>query len=649
MKLPGSGREDLGLRRRILVYGAAVGLGLFVLLGRIWYLQIQKGEEFSAKSSGNFIKELRVPADRGMILDRRGVRLVDNRPSWDVYVTPAFCGDCEEVLGRLAAYLALDAEERTRLDESVRKARGLQRFQPLLVRLDLSRDQLDVIEANRDDLPGVDVISAPHRDYLHGSLAAHMIGYLGEVSPEELEKARQRGLEVVLGDYVGKTGVERRFESYLRGRDGMQRVVTDARGQRIPQLEGLIPKSERFIPSVPGNNVVLSIDVRLQEAVEEIFDVPAGAVVVMEVNTGYVLAIVSKPGFDPNRMTGRISREELRAISEDPLRPMLFRPLQSHYHPGSIFKVIAQLAAFEHGFATDVHCGGGYTLGRRRWRCHKESGHGWVSPEEALQVSCDTWFYAAADKIGLDALADMSRRFGLGATTGLDLGWEVPGIVPSVEYYEKNVRGGYTRGFALNSVIGQGDSNVTPLQMAVVYSAIANGGTIYRPQVVRRIERPEGYVVQEFLPEARRTIDVPRAHLDRVRKGLEMVVEVPGGTAYAYRIPGRRTAGKTGTAQVVRIGTIRQKAEEMEFFTRDHAWFAAYGPVEEPEVVVVVLNEHGGSGGRNAAPYAMKILERYFQILEEDRAGPPSPEKAGPVTAPARTSPWPTREGALGG
>lgn len=648
MKLPGSGREDLGLRRRIMVYGVAVGLGLFVLLGRIWYLQIQKGEEFSAKSSGNFIKELRVPADRGMILDRRGVRLVDNRPSWDVYVTPAFCGDCEEVLGRLAAYLDLDAEERTRLDESVRKARGLQRFQPLLVRLDLSRDQLDVIEANRDSLPGVDVISAPHRDYLYGSLAAHMIGYLGEVSPEEMEKARERGLQFVLGDYVGKTGVERRFESYLRGRDGMQRVVTDARGQRIPQLEGLIPKGERFIPSVPGNNVVLSIDARLQEAVEEIFDVPAGAVVVMEVNTGYVLAIVSKPGFDPNRMTGRISREELRAISEDPLRPMLFRPLQSHYHPGSVFKVIASLAAFEHGFAGEVHCGGGYTLGRRRWRCHKESGHGWVTPEEALQVSCDTWYYAAADKIGIDALADMSRRFGLGATTGLDLGWEVPGIVPSVEYYEKNVRGGYMRGFALNSVIGQGDSNVTPLQMAVVYSAIANGGTIYRPQVVRRIERPEGYVVQEFLPEAKRTIDVPRAHLDRVRKGLEMVVEVPGGTAYAYRIPGRRTAGKTGTAQVVRIGTIRQKAEEMEFFTRDHAWFAAYGPVEEPEVAVVVLNEHGGSGSRNAAPYAMKILERYFQILEEDRAGPPSPEKAGPVTPPARTRPW-SEGGALGG
>lgn len=630
MKLPGSGNEGTFLRRRIVLYGVAVGLGMLVLLGRIWYLQIQKGQEFWAKSSGNFIQEVRVPADRGMILDRRGVRLVDNRASWDVHVTPAFCGDCDEVMGRLAAYLALDAEERTRIDEALQKARGLQRFKPIRVYVDLDRDQLDVIEANRDALPGVEVVSAPHRDYLHGELAAHMIGYLGEVSPEELERGKREGLEFVLGDYIGKTGVERRFEAHLRGTDGMRRVVTDARGRRVPQLEGLIPKAERFVPSEPGNNVVLSIDARLQQAAEEIFDVPAGALVVVEVHTGYILAIVSRPTFDPNRMTGRISREELREISEDPLRPMLFRPTQSHYHPGSVLKVISSLAAFEQGFAGEAHCGGGYTLGRRRWRCHKESGHGWVSPEEALKVSCDTWYYAAADKIGIDAIAEMSRRFGLGATTGLDLGYEVPGIVPSVDYYEKRVAGGYTRGFALNAVIGQGDSNVTPLQMAMVYAAIANGGTVYRPQVVRRVERPEGYVVKEFLPEVRSETGVSRAHLDRVRAGLEQVMESPGGTAYWHRLRGTRTAGKTGTAQVVRIGTVRQKAEEMEFFTRDHAWFAAYGPAEEPEVAVVVLNEHGGSGGRNAAPYAMQVLERYFQILEEDRTGPPAPRTTEP-------------------
>lgn len=620
MKLPGSVVEGIALRRRIVWLGVAAALGVLVLAGRLWYLQIFKGEEFSAKSSGNFIKELRVPADRGMILDRRGRRLVDNRPSWDLYLTPAFCEGCDEVIGRLAVYLHLDGEELDRLTEGIARTKGLDRFRPLLVRRDLPRDELDVIEAHRDLLPGTDVIPTPHRDYRYGSSAAHLIGYLGEVSQDELEKGREEGLGYRLGDYIGKRGIERRFESLLRGKDGIERVVTDAKGRRLPELEGLIPKEERYVASLPGKNLVLSIDAELQHAAEEIFDVPTGAMVVMEVQTGYVLAMVSKPGFDPNRMTGRISRDELKSISEDPLEPMIFRPLQNHYHPGSVFKVIAQLAAFEQGFTQDVFCGGGYTLGRRRWRCHKESGHGWTSPEEAMKVSCDTWFYAAADRIGIDPIADMSRRFGLGSTSGLDLGYEVPGIVPSTEYHQRHSRGGYQRGFALNSVIGQGDNNVTPIQMAVVFAAIANGGTIYRPQVVRRAETPGGQSIEEFLPEVRSKLSIPRPHMERIRRGLEKVMEEPGGTAYRHRLPEIRTAGKTGTAQVVRIGAVRLKTEEMDFFSRDHGWFVAYGPVEEPQVVVVVLNEHGGSGGANAAPYAMAVLARYFEILERERS-----------------------------
>lgn len=618
MRLPGSGKEGRALRRRITWLGVAMSLGIAVLLGRLWFLQIQKGEEFTAKSSGNFIKELRVPADRGMILDRRGRRLVDNRPSWDVYLTPAFCGACEDVVGRLVLLLGLDGDELLRLFEGLGKARGLERFRPLLVRLDIPRDHLDVMEANREALPGVDVISAPHRSYLWGEMGAHMIGYLGEIGAEELERRKADGYR--LGDYVGKRGVERRFEAFLRGRDGIERVVTDAKGRRIPELEDLIAKDERFVPSSPGHNLVLSVDAKLQRAAEEIFDVPTGAMVVMEVQTGYILAMVSKPGFDPNVMNGRISREELRVLSEDPLEPMIFRPLQNHYHPGSVFKVVAMLAAFEEGFTGDVFCGGGYTLGRRRWRCHKDSGHGWVTPEESMKVSCDTWYYAAADKIGIDPIASMSRRFGLGEVSGLDLGYEVPGIVPSTAYHQRHTPGGYQRGLALNAVIGQGDNNVTPIQMAVVFSAIANGGTIYRPQVVRRVEEPDGKVVQDFLPEIRDKLAIPRSHMDRVRKGLVQVMEEPGGTAYRHRLPGIRTAGKTGTAQVVRIGAIRLRTEEMEFFSRDHAWFAAYGPVEEPQIAVVVLNEHGGSGGRNAAPYAMEVMARYFELLEEERA-----------------------------
>ncbi|AKU91204.1 penicillin-binding protein 2 [Vulgatibacter incomptus] len=620
MKLAIRAREERELKRRIGWLGAAVALGILLLAGRLWYLEIFKGDDYFAKSSGNFVKELRVASDRGMILDRKGQILADNRPSYDVFLTPAFCQDCPEVIGRLAGQLGLDDEDLGRVVSAVENTRGLERFRPVLVQYDLTRDDLDVLEANKDSLPGVDVVGAPHRNYRKGSLGAHALGYMGEANPDDIQKARDDGRGLRIGDYVGKIGVERRYERWLRGVDGVERVVADAKGRKLPELEELIPPGERFVPSRPGANVVLSLDARLQAAAEEAFDKPAGSAVVMDVNTGYVLAMVSKPGFDPNRMTGRISRAELRELMEDPLKPMLLRATQNHYHPGSVQKVVSGLAALEHGFGHPIQCGGGYTLGKRRWRCHKESGHGILNLEEALKVSCDTWFYAAADKLGIDPFAEMSRRFGLGEVTGLDLGFEVPGIVPSTEYHDKRTKGGYTKGFALNSVIGQGDSNVTPLQMAVVYAAIANGGTIYRPQLVRQIVRPDGSVVEDFLPDAKRKLGVKRENLEIVRRGLDKVVNEPGGTGFRHRPANVRVAGKSGTAQVVRIGNIRLRKEQMDWFSRDHAWFAAYAPAENPEIAVVVLVEHGGHGGAEAAPIVMKIIEKYLELKEEDRA-----------------------------
>ncbi len=634
MKLADRAREGQELRGRIAWIGFAFAIGFLILAGRLWHLQIRKGEEYFAKSEGNFIKELRVPADRGMILDRKGEILVDNRPSYDVHLTPAFCQDCDEVIGTLAGLLSLEAEDLQRVTEGVAKARGLSSFQPLLVRLDLTRDELDVLEAWRDRLPGVDILPAPHRNYRNGHLTAHVLGYLSEIGPEELEKSKAEGRAYRPGDYVGRRGVEKRYETYLRGRDGVERVVADAKGRKLPHLQGLIPEGERYVASEPGDNVVLSIDARLQRAAEEAFDGEAGAAVVVDVHTGYVLAAVSKPAYDPNVMTGRISREELKKITDDPLEPMLFRLTQNHFHPGSVWKVVTQLAALKEGFDGHVFCGGGYTFGRRRWRCHKASGHGHVGPEKAMQTSCDTWFYAAADRIGIEPLADMARHFGFGSVTGLDLGFEVPGVVPDVAYHDR-FPGGYQRGFALNAVIGQGDVNSTPLQVAMAYAAIANGGTVYKPRVVRRIVRPDGTLVQDFLPEAKDKLGIAPEAMKVVREGLEMVVQAPGGTAYSKRLANIRVAGKTGTAQVVRIGSVRLKKEQMDFFSRDHAWFAAYAPVEDPQIAVVVLNEHGGHGGSDAAPIAMRIIERYFELLEADR-GPTSTEPPAETPAPVR-------------
>lgn len=637
MKLSDRAREGRELRLRIGWLGVAFALGFLILAGRLWYLQIRKGEEYFAKSEGNFIKELRVPADRGMILDRKGEILVDNRPSYDVYLTPAFCQQCDDVIGTLAGLLTLEAEDLQRVTQGVEKARGLASFQPLLVRLDLTRDELDVLEAARDRLPGVDIIPAPHRNYRNGPLTAHVLGYLSEIGPDELEKSKVEGRPYRPGDYVGKRGVEKRYEAFLRGTDGVERVVADAKGRKLPHLEALIPERDRYVGSVPGDNVVLSIDARLQRAAEEAFTGTAGAAVVVDVNTGYVLAAVSKPAYDPNIMTGRISREELRAITEDPLEPMLFRLTQNHFHPGSTWKVVTQLAALDHGFDGHVFCGGGYTLGRRRWRCHKDSGHGTLSPEQAMQASCDTWFYAAADRLGIEPFADMARHLGFGSVTGLDLGFEVPGVVPDEAYHDR-FPGGYQRGFALNSVIGQGDVNVTPLQLVMAYAAIANGGTVYKPRVVRRVERPDGTVVQDFLPEVKDKIAISAKGLATVRKGLDMTVNEPGGTAYRQRLKDIRVVGKTGTAQVVRIGSVRLKKEQMDFFSRDHAWFAGYAPLQDPQIAVIVLNEHGGHGGVDAAPIGMKIIERYFQLLAEDR-GPTSVDPKPVAPEPLRDAP----------
>jgi penicillin-binding protein 2 len=635
-------REERHLKTRLIWMGVFATLAFFLLAGRLWYLEIRRGDEFFAKSEGNFIKELRVPADRGMILDRKGEILVDNRPSYDVYVTPAFCAPCEEVMGRLAGLLPFEDDELSRMVNQVQRSRGLDRFRQMPVKIDLTRDELDVLEAKLPELPGVDVIPAPHRHYREGKLAAHVLGYMSEVSPEELKKLEEQQKPYRQGDYIGKRGVERRFEDWLKGEDGVERVVADAKGRKIPLLQSMIPEDERVTPSKPGRNLVLTLDARLQRVAEAAFaDVTAGALVAVDVNTGYILAMLSKPAYDPNVMTGRITRAQLQDIAADPLEPMVFRATQNHFHPGSTFKVITQLAALEHGFDHGVSCNGGYSLGGRRWRCWNDRGHGFVDPLHAIQQSCDTWFYAAADRIGIEAIADMSRRFGLGQPTGLDMGFEVGGVVPDEAYHDRFTPGGYQKGFALNTAIGQGDNNVTPLQLAMVYATIANGGRLYRPQLVQRVETPTGELVQDFPPVAVRDVKLRPEHLQRVRDALDAVVNQPGGTAYSKRLKDVRVAGKTGTAQVIAMGEKRVRSEDLDFWSRDHAWFASFAPVEEPKIAVVVLNEHGGHGGSAAAPIAMQVIEAYFQNLAED-AGPTvqgTPPAEPPAAVPSSSPP----------
>lgn len=654
MKIGGGGSSDRGgraLGTRLLLAAALATLLLGVLVARLYTLQIAHGELYAEKSQENFIKELRVPASRGMILDRHGVPLVDERPSYDVFLTPAFCKRCDETVARLADVLGLEAEEIQKVNDQVKRARGLVRFRAFPVKVDVPRDDLDRLNAHLLDLQGVDVVPTPHRNYRFGPVAAHLLGYMNEISPDELarQSTEEGALRYLQGDYVGRRGLERRYERELRGRDGIERVVVDARGNRIAQKASLIREEERLVPAVPGNNLVLSIDMRLQQAAEQAFPGKAGAVVALDANTGDVLAVVSRPSFDPNKMSGRITREELRALVKDPYLPLLFRPTQQQYSPGSTFKVVTALAALEQGSLGDhsvISCGGGYQLGKRRWRCDKESGHGGLGLELALAASCDVFFYALADRMGIEPIAQTARALGLGSPTGLDLGHEVPGIVPSTAWHNRYTPGGYQRGFALNTAIGQGDTNATPMQMAVLYAALGNGGVVYRPHLVRRIEDADGRVLTEVAPEVERRLPVQADHLEAVVEGLRMVVNNPSGTAFWQRPIGEAwdVAGKTGTAQVVAMGDKRLHEKDLEYWQKSNSWFAAFAPSHSPEIAVVVLNEHGGFGASAAAPTAMAVIKAYFDLKAQDAAAlaarppgmpPPPPDPLAPPPAPA--------------
>jgi penicillin-binding protein 2 len=441
---------------------------------------------------------------------------------------------------------------------------------------------------------------------------------MSEVTPDELDDHP----EYRRGQTIGRRGLERRWERELRGADGKQNIAVDAKGRELDKdtQEALIPESERLVPATPGNNLILSVDEKLQRAADAAFLGRAGAVVAMEAKSGFILAMVSRPSFDSNKMSGRITRAELKAISEDPLKPMLNRVMNENYHPGSTFKMLMSVVGLENNVITpssSVFCGGGYTMGNHRWRCDKPQGHGSLDLKHALAQSCDVFYYSVGDRAGLDAIAEMARRFGYGAPTGLDLGREIPGIIPDSKTITPE--SGSARAHAINAAIGQGEINVTPLQQAVAYAAVANGGDIVLPQIVRRIESPDGKVIREFEPQILRKLGVKGSTLETVREGLFAVVNEPGGTAYRSRLPDIQFAGKTGTAQVMKLGQ-KQKLDPatQAYLSRDHAWFVAFAPADDPEIVVAVLNEHGGWGAEAAAPSASKIVRAYFELKKRD-------------------------------
>lgn len=608
-------RREVGEFRKRYRWMALFVVSVFtVLLGRMMQLQVVRHEEYAEIARENITKTIPLIATRGIVRDRAGRVVISNRASWDVYLTPMNLEEdrvplIEELLGLTPAE-RIDFEERLAAVPERRRSHSIRFF------TDVSRESLAALETHASDLAddrgrtAIDVVATPVRTYPFHALSAHAIGYLNEISAEQLVDLRPAGYRS--GDLVGRTGIERAWENILRGRRGYRRMPVDAQNHVIED-EVLESDEPTLVDPVPGRDLTLTLDMELMRIVERAFrGHPSGGAVVVDVRTGAVRALFSKPSYDLEAWSRGLSNSDYAYLRDDPFRPLIDKTLYETYFPASTFKPFSALAALEEGImdpGTRVYCDGGYTFGRSRPRC--TGRHEEVDLRSALVQSCNVYFYRLAELTGIDRISRMAQDFGLGRRSGIGINAEAAGFVPTREWYES--RNAWQGGIALNVAIGQGDTRVTLVQLAMAYAAIANGGTLYVPQLVERVSTPDGTTVEEFEPRVRRRVHADPANLERIVDGLYGVVNDASGTAYGARIEdGIAIAGKTGTAQLT--GRIRSESdvERDEYHRRAHAWFAGFAPVEDPELAIVVLIEHGGPGGRYAAPVAIQILEEYL-------------------------------------
>lgn len=575
-------------------------IGAFmVLIGRLFYLQVMEGEEYRRLSENNCIRLQRIAAPRGGIYDRRGVLLADNRPSFDLGIVLKDAEPLADTVKKLARCTGIPEKE---IFEKIRKGKRGGAYKPVLLKEDIGRDILAVIEARHFDLPGIAVDFKPRRQYLHGGTASHLLGYLGEISEEELKSGNYP--EVRGGELVGKYGIEKSGGHFLRGRKGGRQVEVNARGQVVRVLD--------TVDAVPGHNLYLTIDFRLQQAAEELLTGKVGALVALEPDSGKVIAMASMPGFDQNRFIKGISHPDWKALISNPDRPLENKAVQGEYPPASTYKIVTALAGLEEGVVdlkSTAFCPGYYRFGDRIFRCWRRGGHGTVNVTGALAVSCDVYFYQLGQKLGVDRLAEYARACGLGAPTGIALPHESAGLIPTALWKKKRTGVPWQKGETLSIAIGQGYNLVTPVQMAVLTAAVANGGTLYRPALLEKVVSAGGETVKAFEKEIAGRIPVRPEHLEIVKRGLWEVVNGSRGTARLARIEHVDISGKTGTAQVIsRKKGDRSYSKKLADRHKPHAWFVAYGSRGEKKIAVAVIIEHGEHGSGTAAPIARDFI-----------------------------------------
>jgi penicillin-binding protein 2 len=577
---------------RIVIAGYLIAAGFIIILLRLLQLQIIQGDDYRKISESNRLRVIGVPAPRGIIFDRNRIPLVKNTPYFCASVIPQEFSSSN--LGALSKLLDMPEAELSNI--IFRKAASP--FTPVRVKEGLTFNEVNYIEARRSDFPGLMIEVETSREYIYGNVGAHLIGYLGKLSPKQSKDPSFR--DVPPEAFIGQWGIEKLYDKALRGTAGQRIIEVDAVGREIRLLYET--------PPAKGTDLHLTIDIALQKEAEKGFEGKTGALVALKPDTGEVLGLVSAPSFDPNKFAKGISYAEWKGLMEDKKLPMLNRAIQSQYPPGSTFKIVTAIAALESGAissSTKFDCRGGLNFGTWRFGCWNKSGHGTTALHRALVESCDVFFYETGRKTGFDKVHEYAMKLGFGAETGIALGREKKGLIPNSQWKLENRKSPWLLGETFINSIGQGYVAATPIQLAVMMAAVSNGGSVYRPLILK-----------DTAPELIRNTGISQDTLDIVRTALRGVVAEPGGTGAAARSAAATVGGKTGTAQVV---GIRKDSKFLSEKFRDHAWFVSFAPVEKPEVALSVFVEHGGHGGSAAAPIAKRAIEAYLMKEEKKK------------------------------
>ena len=614
----------------------AIALAFFIIFCRLWYLQIIQGQLLRNFSERNRIKETKISAARGVILDRQGQVLVDNLPGFEVTITPQYASNLKETAQLVSRVLKMDAQKIIRKVKNSKRRNGP--FYPFRVKDNLTREQVFRLKLVRLNHPGLEVRETILRNYPLKENGAQLFGYVGEISRSQLpvlNKKRPKGTpKLEQGDIIGKNGLEKTYESRLRGESGVSYLEVDARGRELSKsnsnVDQVLGGIARFRPARPGSNLQLTIDRDIQEAAKKAFNDAGkiGGLVALRPN-GEIIAWVNSPSFNPNDFSKGISNKLWKKLINDPFHPLRNKVIQDHHSPGSTFKPIVAIAGLQEGLITEKtthNCKGFMRFGRRSYHCWYKNGHGRVNLARAIEQSCNIFFYKLGAALGIDRIAKYAKLLGMGSRTGILLSNEVPGLVPTTQWKLKNKGEEWQPGENLSNSIGQGFVLSTPLQMALAYSAIGSEGRLPHPRLVQKVLDDQGSSLP--YPDSKKELDISENRkklkpgeafisknaFSQVKEGMRLVSNGPRGTARHWKIPGVQIAGKTGTSQLFSFSAdqIYSKCDEKPIRQRHHGWFVGFAPHDKPVITVAVLAEHSCAGSSGAAPVARDVIKAYL-------------------------------------